>query len=113
MRKPRYFNDAELEEAIVDVKNFLGDDVKGHCYAAAEAIYHLAGGKLAGLKPAYLKHEGVTHWLLLRHHMRVIDVTAQQFKTKPDYSQARGRGFLTKKPSRKAQEIIGIIEARR
>lgn len=33
----------------------------GHCYAASEAYYHLAGGKAASLKPKRLRHEGVTH----------------------------------------------------
>lgn len=87
----------------------------GNCYVTCEALYHLLGGKRAGLKPMYVKHEGGSHWFLVQRvditimgHFRevVLDPTVSQFKTKPDYSKAKGKGFLTKKPSKRAKELM-------
>lgn len=36
----------------------------------------------------------------------ILDPTASQFKTPPDYRKGRGRGFLTKKPSKRARELM-------
>lgn len=77
-----------------------------NCYAMSEAYYHLLGGKESGLTPIQGVWEGVSHWALRTENGNVIDLTVDQFETKPDYSQFRGRGFLTKNPSKKAQEII-------
>lgn len=78
----------------------------GYCYIASEAYYHLMGGKVAGFIPCTIKHEGVTHWYLKHKSGRIIDITADQFKVPPDYSKGRGRGFLTKNPSKRAQIIM-------
>jgi hypothetical protein len=83
---------------------------KGHCYVASEAAYHLLGGKEAGLKPMNLKHEGVQHWFLLGPD-GVIDLTSDQFETPVPYESARGRGFLTKEPSKRAQIVIDRVKA--
>ncbi len=77
-----------------------------HCYVASEALYHILGGKSAGLKPMNIKHEGVQHWFLLSITGVVIDPTADQFSAPVPYDRARGRGFLTKKPSKRAQVLI-------
>lgn len=86
---------------------------RGNCYITCEALYHLLGGKEAGYKPMVMKHEGDTHWYLQRtfgpswdRHTIIIDPTASQFKIKPDYLNARGCGFLTKKPSKKAKQLM-------
>lgn len=89
---------------------------RGNCYVTCEALYHLLGGKDAGYVPHRLDHEGDTHWyLVLRHHNNpyggisaqlVIDPTASQFKTPPDYSKGVGAGFLTKGPSKRAREMM-------
>ncbi len=88
---------------------------RGNCYVTCEALYHLLGGKEAGYTPHTLRHEGDTHWYLVLTIMdlddhwyseRIIDPTVSQFKTKPDYSKGRGRGFLTKKPSKRARELM-------
>lgn len=99
-----------LNDAAVLVKDALTDDLLmpgkgGHCYVASEALYHLMGGKSAGLKPMNVRHEGTSHWFLLSGE-DVVDLTADQFQTSPPYRLARGRGFLTKKPSRRAEEVI-------
>lgn len=78
--------------------------MRGNCYVTCEALYHL-WGKEAGWQPAYLNHEGDTHWILRREGL-VIDPTVKQFVTKPDYSTARNCGFLTKKPSKRAKVLM-------
>lgn len=81
------------------------------CYVASEAYYHLAGGKKAGLKPMQANFDGLSHWWLQDEGGNVIDLTEAQFGGDlPDYSKGTGRGFLTKKPSKRAQEIIRRAE---
>lgn len=80
-----------------------------HCYGASEAIYHLMGGKEAGLTPMQIEHEGTSHWYL-RWETKIgtlyIDPTASQFKTPVPYEKGRGRGFLTKKASNKSRVVF-------
>jgi hypothetical protein len=76
--------------------------MRGNCYVTSEALYHLLGGKDAGWTPQTIRHEGDVHWFLRHTSGIVIDATASQFKSPPDYSAARGRGFLTKQPSKRA-----------
>lgn len=65
------------------------------------------GGKKAGWKPMRLKHEGDTHWYLVNvNTTQKIDPTVTQFKTRPLYIKGRGCGFLTKKPSKHAREMM-------
>src|SRR6185312_14316546 len=101
---------------------------RGNCYVTCEALYHLLGGKAAGLVPHTLRHEGAVHWYL-EHRQEfyvgglykgvgfdadhgpvrrstIIDPTASQFKTPPDYSKGRARGFLTKQPSKRARALM-------
>lgn len=91
---------------------------RGNCYVTCEALYHLLGGKKAGLVPCILKINGETHWYLEKrvlitrspkiYYRTIIDPTVKQFwpKRKLDYSKGRGCGFLTKKPSKRAQELM-------
>ena len=82
----------------------------GNCYVASEVLYHLLGGLESGMVPIQGEWEGVSHWALRKSNGVVVDVTVEQFKTVPDYSLFRGKGFLTKKPSKKAQELIDLIK---
>ena len=79
-----------------------------NCYIASEAYYHLSGGKSAGLKPVQGYHEGVSHWWI-EDNGEIVDITSSQFSTKVDYTKGRGRGFLTKKPSKRTKELINVI----
>jgi hypothetical protein len=79
---------------------------RGNCYVTSEALYHLLGGKAAGWKPCTVHHGGEVHWYLRHESGMVLDATAQQFDDPPDYTQGRGRGFLTKQPSKRARELI-------
>lgn len=87
--------------------------LSGHCYVASEVYYHLSGGKNSNLKPATVNHEGVVHWFLRDPAGNVIDLTGEQFKTRPAYKLGRGRGFLTSKPSKRAKKVIFAISNRR
>lgn len=80
--------------------------VKGNCYAASEALFHLLGGKEAGWKPMVISMEPFNHWFIKHNSGIIVDLTCSQFAEKPDYTKARGCGFLTKQPSKKAQELM-------
>lgn len=77
----------------------------GDCYPAAEAIYHAAGGKKSGLTPVQVEHEGQSHWFVRDDKGRVYDPTSEQFRTPVPYDEGVGRGFLTKKPSRRGRAM--------
>jgi hypothetical protein len=83
---------------------------RGNCYVTCEALYHLLGGKANKWKPMVMRHEGDTHWFLLRDTKictpLIIDPTVRQFRTVPDYTKAKGCGFLTKKPSKRAKAMM-------
>lgn len=86
---------------------------RGDCYVATEAAYHLFGKK-AGFIPFYCKHpDETTHWWL--QHPKpgdIIDPTKPQLEgTTGVYSQGKRGNFLTKKPSRRAAELIRRIKA--
>ena len=82
---------------------------RGNCYVTCEALFHLLGGKDAGWKPMFMRHEGDSHWFLRHEKGVVVDPTSQQFKTMPDYSKAVGRGFLTKLPSKRALAMMATM----
>ena len=80
--------------------------MRGNCYVTCEALYHLLGGKKSGWKPMHMRHEGDSHWFLKHESGIVMDPTVRQFKNSPNYSKARGRGFLTKEPSKRAVKMM-------
>ncbi len=81
----------------------------GHCYVASEAAYYLLGGKEEGWKPCYVRHLGYPHWFLKHKSGTILDLTAAQFKSPVNYEKARGTGFLTKEPSKRARSLIKKI----
>ena len=71
----------------------------------------MLGGKKSGWVPHRVKHEGDTHWFLKKEvsedrTAEILDPTRKQFKTEPHYLLGRGSGFLTKKPSKRARELM-------
>jgi hypothetical protein len=80
--------------------------VRGNCYVTSEALFHLLGGRAAGWTPMQVHHEGDSHWFLRHDSGLILDATVSQFKTPVPYVQARGRGFLTRRPSRRAQQMM-------
>jgi len=106
-----------MRPLIRKVQSLLTDDLRrppykgnpnplaGHCYVASEVLYHLFLND--EWKPCFIRHEGSPHWFLRnRRTGRVLDVTAEQFKTPVPYDKAVGKGFLTKKPSARAQVVL-------
>ena len=86
--------------------------VGGHCYIVSEALYHLLGGKYSGLKPMHLIHEGKSHWYLQDKVTEdILDITADQFTTPVPYEQGRGKGFLTRNPSKRALRLIQAVHS--
>ena len=86
------------------------DHLKGQCYVMSEVMYHLFGGKNAGWKPMRMTHEGVSHWFIQHEMGMIVDLTARQFKTMPDYRKAVGCGFLTKQPSKRAKLYLALLK---
>jgi uncharacterized HAD superfamily protein len=81
----------------------------GHCYVASEAYFHAHGGYDSDLTIWTISHEDVTHWFLCDGNDTVIDLTADQFQTPPAYAEATRRGFLTRKPSKRAQTVLDSL----
>ena len=105
---------ASLDDSLRKPK-YQGNDnpLTGHCYVFCESLFHLLGGLESGWVPHSVFHEKDTHWFL-RHRETgaILDPTAKQFKTKVPYEKGRGRGFLTREPSKRAQELINRISAK-
>jgi len=78
----------------------------GHCYVASEALYHL----IPGTCPQFIWHEGSPHWFLRDTGGAVLDATADQFSTSVPYEKAKGKGFLTKSPSKRAKTVIKRVQ---
>jgi hypothetical protein len=92
------------------IKDTPHHPVAGHCYIAAEALYHALGGRKAGLMPQVARDpEGGTHWWLIDAKGRILDPTREQYtceSKEPPYAAGRGVGFLTTQPSRRARVIL-------
>lgn len=85
----------------------------GHCYVASEAAWHLLGGLESPWRPAFIKHEGESHWFLKNIvNSNILDITVGQFSTAPDYANGIRKGFLTKKASKRAEKVIQTIRSR-
>lgn len=83
----------------------------GHCYVCAEALHHLLGGSEAGWVPQFIRWENAPHWYL-KHPATgtILDPTAEQFNQPVPYDQGSGKGFLTKEPSKRAQELLDRVK---
>lgn len=95
--------------------NDNGPHSTGFCYIAAEACFHLLGGREGGVLSYYAAYEEdgmrCTHWWL-RRNGRIIDPTASQYTAlglKPPYHLGKGVGFLTKNPSRRARSLMEMV----
>jgi len=77
----------------------------GCCYVACEALAHLVN--VHRYRPASVRVGDVIHWYLIDTSTgNVVDPTADQFDSLPDYDQGRRRGFLTTNPSKRAQKLL-------
>ncbi len=84
---------------------------RGNCYYASEALYHILGGKKAGWTPMYMNTRATgRHWFLKHKTGLILDPTKEQFYgVEPDYTKAKGCGFLTRKPSKEGAAMIEKI----
>ena len=82
----------------------------GHCYVASEAMYHMLGGKAEGYKPMALNMGDCVHWWLRGPGGEIIDPTFDQFDRPVPYGKGRGKGFLTRQPSARAQAVIDRVD---
>jgi len=82
--------------------------VAGHCYVVAEAYRELADGMGSQhWKPMFVRHEGAPHWFLKHKKTgEILDLTEAQFDSPVPYDKARGKGFLTRQPSRRARVMM-------
>lgn len=84
----------------------------GYCYVAAEAMYHLMGGAPAGWSVFRCDlQDGGTHWWLTDPTGAVVDLTAEQFPTLPNYRAGKRSAFLSKQPSKRAATLIARVQA--
>jgi hypothetical protein len=81
--------------------------LEGHCYVAAEAVYHLLGGKKKGLTAVVAKlPKGGTHWWIKTNN-GIIDPTKEQFgKERIPYELGKPTGFLTRLPSKRCKIVL-------
>lgn len=116
------------EVLVKRIRKHLSDDLRlkdwrghphslaGHCYIASEALYHLTGGSTGPWKPMWIRHDDgddfdVGHWFLQnRDTGEILDITAAQFKRPVNYENGRGRGFMTRRPSARTQELLRRVE---
>ena len=88
----------------------------GYGYVAAEAYFHLAGGRDAGLRPTQLLHRGTSRWWLTDQKGRVIDLALGR-GDRPEFPYERGksRPFRGTKAgiSRGAKQIVDAVLERR
>lgn len=87
----------------------------GYGYVAAEAYFHLAGGREAGLRPMQLLHRGTSRWWLLDAKGRVIDLALGRGE-RPDFPYERGKARpfrgTTAGISNGAKAIVDAVLAR-
>lgn len=86
----------------------------GHCYHAAEALWHMLGGRAAGWTACvHRESDGITHWWLRHEDGRIADPTAPQYQGDPlpyERGLGKGCGFLTRAPSKPARAILSRLD---
>ena len=94
----------------------------GHCYVAAEALFHLIGGWESEFVPRYVKYFDesdnmvCTHWWLYSSRRNMIyDPTKEQYlhaNLDPPYHNKKTSFFLTKTPSKRAVIVMDRVKER-
>lgn len=83
----------------------------GHCYVATEALYYmLTDEEKSQYKPAIMKVNNITHWVLRNTlNGNIIDITREQFDFDLNYSTLKNAAFLTRLPSKRTQILLNKI----
>lgn len=80
---------------------------RGNCYVAAEALYHVLGGRESRWMVMRMPLGREQHWYLKhRYWGTILDPSRLQFLREPDYSKGIRTGFLTRKPSKRAMALM-------
>lgn len=83
--------------------------LQGHCYVATETLYYFIPNK-QDYKIMCAPCPGGSHWYLQdRKSGEILDCTKEQFEN-PPYELGKGKGFLTKEPSKRAKILIKRIK---
>ncbi len=86
--------------------------LKGYCYVASEAMFHLAGGAGSGLSVYRCDlPTGGTHWWLVDATGNIVDPTHQQFPEPPPYKKGMRTSFLSQQPSKRTSRLIEKVNA--
>ena len=105
------------EGALADARYAGGDGrFDGYGYVAAEAYFHLAGGREAGLRSMQHRHRGQSRWWLVDGQGRVIDLAlARGDQASFPYERGVPRPFRGTKAgiSRGAKAIVDAVLAAR
>ena len=91
-----------------EVNKSSGISDTGFCYIASEVLYHLMGGKEAGIEIWCGRVTTGVHWWLKKDGKN-FDATSNQLPPSFDYSQGRRISFLTTFPSKRAISLSKII----
>lgn len=125
----KLFNEEMLEKLRLTVGDVLTPDLLikewrvksegqhhtyGHCYVAAEALFHLCGGWESEWRPKWGRDDEGTHWWLYSNRRkRIYDPSKEQYlfvNEKPPYDTAKNSGFLTKFPSKRAVIVMNRVK---
>ena len=127
------FNEEHLENLRITLGSVLTPDLlrrdwlarqenehhtHGHCYVAAEALFHLLGGWDSEWRSWVGFEDNDTHWWLVsnRRNNRILDPTKEQYTcsnppVEPPYSTGRKNTFLTKQPSKRARIVMDRVKS--
>ena len=85
----------------------------GHCYIATEAAYHLFARNRGFVSYTRRNDNGTTHWWLYNERTgRILDPSEPQLDGDPyPYDEGHRQAFLTKRPSRRAAELIRRVKS--
>jgi len=87
--------------------------LEGHCYIAAEALWHLLGKtEWRSVCASYIDEGGkATHWWLVHKITgEIADPTKEQYlPEQPPYHLGKNCAFLTQQPSKRAQKVLNRI----
>lgn len=81
--------------------------LRGNCYVATEALYHILGGSESYWQPMRMRIGRETHWFL-RHKAweTILDPSRLQFEHELNYTKGIRTAFLTRKPSKRAMKLM-------
>lgn len=92
---------------LVDNNKYPQDNpYRGKCYISSEALFFKFKNDDVSLKSMNMIHEGESHWFLSSDQHGIIDLTVMQYEVTPDYSLAKGKGFLPTKAGISKRSLI-------